>query len=56
MVENSVVILFQNCLKPVDDLTKLFSKLRKDKKVLSERDHHFKTYVGVPTPFIKLEV
>ena len=41
--------------KPVDDLTKLFSKLRKDKRFLSERDHHFKTYIGVPTPFIKLE-
>jgi len=41
--------------KPIDDLTKLFSKLRKDKKFLKERDNCFKTYVGVPTPFIKLE-
>ena len=41
--------------KPVDDLTKLFSKLRKDKKSLKERDHYFQTYVGAPTPFIKLE-
>ncbi|MDA8822100.1 tryptophan synthase subunit beta [Candidatus Pelagibacter bacterium] len=41
--------------KPIDDLTKLFSKLRKDKKFLKERDHHFKTYIGAPTPFIKLE-
>ena len=41
--------------KPIDDLTKLFSKLRKDKKFLKERDHYFKTYIGVPTPFIKLE-
>ena len=41
--------------KPIDDLTKLFSKLRKDKKVLKERDYHFKNYIGAPTPFIKLE-
>ncbi len=41
--------------KPIDDLTKLFSKLRKDKSFLNERDHYFKTYIGVPTPFIKLE-
>ena len=41
--------------KPIDDLTKLFSKLRKDKKFLKERDYHFKNYIGVPTPFIKLE-
>ncbi len=41
--------------KPIDDLTKLFSKLRKDKKFLKERDHFFKSYIGAPTPFIKLE-
>ena len=41
--------------KPIDDLTKLFSRLRKDKKFLKERDHYFKTYVGAPTPFIKLD-
>ena len=41
--------------KPIDDLTKLFSKLRKDKKFIQERDNCFKNYVGVPTPFIKLE-
>ncbi len=41
--------------KPIDDLTKLFEKLRKDKKFLKERDYYFKNYVGVPTPFIKLE-
>ena len=41
--------------KPIDDLTILFSKLRKDKKFIEERDHYFKTYVGTPTPFIKLE-
>ena len=41
--------------KPIDDLTKLFSKLRKDKKFLKERDYYFKSYIGAPTPFIKLE-
>ena len=41
--------------KPIDDLTKLFSRLRKDTKFLKERDHYFKSYVGAPTPFIKLE-
>jgi tryptophan synthase beta chain len=41
--------------KPIDDLTKLFTKLRKDKKFLKERDFYFKNYVGAPTPFIKLE-
>ena len=39
-------------LKPIDDLTKLFSKLRKNKKFLKERDSYFKTYVGAPTPFV----
>ena len=41
--------------KPIDDLTNLFAKLRKDNKFLKERDHYFKTYIGAPTPFIKLE-
>ena len=41
--------------KPIDDLTKLFSKLRKDKRFLKERDYYFKNYIGAPTPFIKLE-
>ena len=41
--------------KPIDDLTKLFAKLRKDTNFIKARDHHFKTYVGAPTPFIKLE-
>ena len=41
--------------KPVDELATLFAKLRKDKKFLKERDHYFRSYVGVPTPFIKLE-
>ena len=41
--------------KPIDDLTKLFAKLRNDKKFLKERDHYFKSYIGAPTPLIKLE-
>jgi tryptophan synthase beta subunit len=40
--------------KPIEDLTKLFNKLRKDKKFIKERDYYFKNYVGTPTPFIKL--
>ncbi len=41
--------------KPIDDLTKLFTSLRKDKIFLKERDYYFKNYIGSPTPFIKLE-
>ena len=41
--------------KPVDDLTVLFEKLRKDKKFLKERDYYFKNWIGSPTSFIKLE-
>jgi|GEM_PF-324472 len=40
--------------KPIEDLTKLFNKLRKDKKFIKERDYYFKNYVGTPTSFIKL--
>lgn len=40
--------------KPIEDLTKLFNKLRKDKKFIRERDYYFKNYVGTPTSFIKL--
>jgi tryptophan synthase beta chain len=40
--------------KPIDDLTKLFNKLRRDKKFIKERDYYFKHYVGTPTSFIKL--
>jgi tryptophan synthase beta chain len=39
--------------KPIDDLTKLFNKLRRDKKFIKERDYYFKHYVGTPTSFIK---
>ena len=41
--------------KPIDDLTKLFARLRRDKKFLRERDYYFETYVGAPTPLIKLD-
>ena len=41
--------------KPVEDLTVLFEKLRKDKKFIQERDYYFKNYIGSPTRFIKLE-
>ena len=40
--------------KPIEDLTRLFTKLRKDKNFLKERDYYFENYVGAPTPFIKL--
>tara|TARA_Y100001970_G_C14236083_1_gene861873 strand:- start:1143 stop:2369 length:1227 start_codon:yes stop_codon:yes gene_type:complete len=40
--------------KPIDDLSILFSKLRKSKSFLQERDYYFKNYIGAPTPLIKL--
>jgi tryptophan synthase beta chain len=40
--------------KPIEDLTKLFNKLRRNKKFIKERDYYFKHYVGTPTSFIKL--
>jgi len=40
--------------KPIEDLEKLFSKLRKDKSFIKERDYYFENYVGAPTPFIPL--
>jgi len=40
--------------KPIEDLTILFEKLRKNKEFLKQKDYYFKNYVGVPTPFIKL--
>ncbi|CAN1593112.1 TrpB Tryptophan synthase beta chain [Candidatus Pelagibacterales bacterium] len=40
--------------KPIDDLTKLFNRLRRNKKFIKERDYYFKHYVGTPTSFIKL--
>ena len=41
--------------KPVIDLEILFSKLRKNKRFIKDRDQHFKQWVGAPTRFIKLE-
>ena len=41
--------------KPVEDLTILFEKLRRDKNFIRERDFYFKNWVGSPTPFKKLE-
>ena len=41
--------------KPIEDLTKLFQKLRYDKKFLKKRDYYFDNYVGAPTPLIKLQ-
>ena len=41
--------------KPVEDLTKEFQKLRKNKKFIKQRDYYFKNYIGSPTSFIKLQ-
>ena len=41
--------------KPIEDLTKLFNKLRHDKEFIKERDYYFDNYIGSPTPFIKLQ-
>ena len=42
--------------KPVEDLTILFEKLRKDKKFIKERDYYYTNWVYKgPTPFIKLK-
>ena len=40
--------------KPIEDLTKLFNKLRRNKKFIKERDYYFKNFAKTPTPFIKL--
>ena len=41
--------------KPIDDLTKLFEKYRKDKNFIKERDNLYENYIGTPTRFIKLQ-
>ena len=41
--------------KPIEDLTKLFHKLRHDKKFIKLRDYYFDNYIGAPTPFVKLQ-
>ena len=38
--------------KPVDDLTKEFSKLRKNKSFIKKRDFYFNNYIGARTRFI----
>jgi len=40
--------------KPIDDLTALFEKIRKNKNFIKKRNYYFKNYIGSPTPFIKL--
>jgi tryptophan synthase beta subunit len=40
--------------KPIEDLTNLFEKLRRNKDFIRQRDFYFRNYVGAPTPFIKL--
>ena len=54
MVVNSLNYIPETLKKPIDDLTRLFSRLEKI-KFLRVRDHYFRTYVGAPTPFIKLD-
>jgi len=42
--------------KPIEDLTVLFEKLRRDKKFIKERNYYYNNWVHKgPTPFIKLE-
>jgi tryptophan synthase beta chain len=41
--------------KPIEDLTKVFNKLRKDKNFIKKRNFYFRNYIGSPTRFIKLE-
>ena len=41
--------------KPIEDLSKLFEKLRKNKNFLKKKDYYFKHYLGGETPFFKLK-
>ena len=45
----------EGTLKPIQDLDKLFRKLRKNKKFLAKKRQLFKNYLGGETPFFKLE-
>ena len=45
----------ETAIKPIEDLSNLFEKLRKNKKFLKKRDKYFKYYLGGETPFFKLE-
>ena len=44
----------ETAIKPIQDLSKLFEKLRRDKKFLKLRDYYFKNYLGGETPFFPL--
>ena len=44
----------ETAIKPIEDLSNLFEKLRKNKKFLKKRDKYFKYYLGVKHLF-KLE-
>ena len=48
------VISVRNSKKPIEDLEVLFNKLKNDKNFITERDKYFKSWIGVPTRFIKL--
>ena len=41
--------------KPIEDLTLVFEKLRKNKNFLKRREYYFKNYIGSPTSFVKLD-
>ena len=41
--------------KPVEDLTNLFDKLRKDKSFIKQKNYYYNNWVGAPTSFIKLQ-
>ena len=41
--------------KPIEDLSLVFEKLRKNKNFIKKRDHYFKNYIGSPTSFAKLD-
>ena len=45
----------EGTLKPIQDLTKLFAKLRKNKKFLEKKERLFQRYLGGETPLFKLE-
>ena len=44
----------ETTIKPIEDLAKLFSKLRKNKEFLKRKENLFNNYLGGETPFFKL--
>ena len=44
----------ETTIKPIEDLAKLFSKLRKNKEFLKRKEDLFNNYLGGETPFFKL--